>query len=600
MTWPDRSPAVAVFLIFTVAGCNRDEPAIRARAPSDARGEREFAGSSLLVVTLDTVRRDALGFSQAGGTLVASTPVLDALAARSLELTHTWSVAPVTLPAHASLFTGNHPVAHGVHDNLGFQLPQSATTLAERLAREGVTTGAVFAAPVVGPQSGLAQGFETYQGPTFDSGLVERPARWVSEVALAMLDRMASVDGPFFLWAHYFDAHAPHEAGLGVARARRGGVASMEDDRAAYRLEIERIDRQLGRLLDGAFAAARARPLCIVVTADHGEALGDHGEATHGHLLHDSTMRVPLLIHHPRIPPGRCSQTSSLVDLLPTLLELFDLPKEEPLQGQSLVPWLLDQGARERPSPRIVCFETRLPWHEFGWAWLDGACDGRFKWVDRPSPEVFDLDLDPGESRAILEAQHALVDSLAGAVRQLQMKSASFAPAAGAGECSALTNLGYVAARRTAPENKEDLAEPEDRLALVGIRDRGLEALGRGDFAGALAEFGKLRLGNPDPAPASMLIAVTYSRHAESVAESAERMAVLEHAAAAWRDAVEICPADALRHYNLAMTLMDLGRPTQAIPELERCVELAPEDGKAREQLAHARRQQAPPSKDRR
>ncbi len=547
--------------------------------------------AALLIVTLDTVRRDALGFAGGDFTPAVHTPVLDELAKQSVEFTHTWTVAPVTLPAHASLFTGLYPTAHGVHDNLGFRLPDSANTLAEQLAERGFATAAVVAAPVVGASSGLAQGFQTFDGPTEPQ--LERPAGAVTTAAVAALAQLATTQQPFFLWAHYFDAHAPHAAPpVGSAP---GTFASTADERAAYRDEIERIDRQLGRLLAAARAAAGTRPLCIVVVADHGEALGDHREATHGHLLHDATLRIPLLIHHPRFVPGRCSRTSSLVDLLPTLQELFELPDSGASQGLSLLPWLQVDRDRAATTDRIVCFESRLPWHEFGWPWLDGASDGRFKWIDRPRPVLYDLASDPLESVDCTEAQRDRMEALTTALHQLERSAVvDEASVPRSADAAALTSLGYVAARRATPPDPTTLTEPEDRLALVELRDRGLLALEQHGFAAALAAFEELQRRNSDPAPGSLLIAVTRSRDAESRPDGAERQAALEAAATAWQAAIALCPDDALRRFNLAMTLLDLGRRDDAIRELERCVELAPDYSRARDELAAARAEAGP------
>jgi arylsulfatase A-like enzyme len=582
-----RSPAVEALTLavllpaLTLASCSR-------RAAAGAKGPD--ATRALLIVTLDTTRRDVLGFaapqtgSAAGATGAARTPVLDRLAARSVEFTRAWSAAPITLPAHASLFTGLYPDAHGVRDNLGFRLPDAARTLAERFAAHGWRTGAVVAAPVVGPESGITQGFELFDGPSRDSGpdtgRLERPAGVVTRAAVAMAQRLAAGERPFLLWAHYFDAHAPH----GTVRG---------EERAAYRDAIERIDRQLGRLLDAVRDAAGPRPLAIVLLADHGEGLGDHGEATHGHSLQEATLRIPLLIAAPDVAPGRCARTVSVVDLLPTLLDLCGLPADEPLQGRTLLPFLVDPRQREGRDERIVRFESRLPFHEFGWAWLDGACDGRFKWVDRPAPRLFDLDADPGETCDCAADHRERAQEIAAAVRELERPGSAFAAkrdgAADPAVDRAVTSLGYVAARRAAPADQATLQEPPDRFALVDLRDRGLEALSRGDLAAAVAAFEELKEKNPDPAPGSMLIAVARSRAAERLPDGAARQEALAQAAEAWRAAVEICPEDALRRFNLAMTLLDLGRREEAVQELERCVALAPEDAAARRELEKVR-----------
>jgi arylsulfatase A-like enzyme len=573
-----------------VGACSREPQPESAAARAAPQESAPFAGSSLLVVTLDTTRRDALGFAQRAPGFAARTPVLDALAARSLEFTDAWTAAPVTLPAHASLFTGLWPASHGARDNLGSRLPATAETLAERLAERGFATAAVVAAPVVGPASGLDQGFGRFLAPDPASGVLEKPARVVTDEALAELSRFAAAPAPFFLWVHYFDAHAPHVTA--AVPALPGELLTGSDPRAdlpAYRAEVERIDRNVARLLEGARAAAGRRPLAIVVAADHGEALGDHGEATHGHRLHGATLRVPLLVSHPRVPPGRCGQLASLVDLLPTLLEGFGLDGAEQLQGRSLLPWLTGERRRDDLAPRTVVFESRMPWHEFGWPWLDGACDGRFLWADRPRPVLFDLAADPDELHDLTAAEPARAAALAEACARAAALGAPI-DAADASRGGALVSLGYVAARREPPADKSSLPEPEDRFALVELRDRGLELLSRGDFGRARDAFEELRRRNVDPAPATLLLAVAGSRQAESLPDGEERRLALSKAASAWRTALQSCPGDALRHFNLAMTLLDLGAREEAVAELVRARQLAPDDPSIERQLAAARR----------
>src|SRR5262249_52472445 len=143
-------------------------------------------------------------------------------------------------------------------------------------------------------------------------------------------------------WVHYFDAHAPHVARAASAVGRSRGA----DEDAAYRAEVERIDRQFGRLLAAARAASGTRPLFVVVAADHGEGLGEHGEATHGHLLHEATVRIPLLMQHPSLKPGCCDAVASLVDVMPTLADVFGWESQDAVQGRSLLTWLLDPAAR--------------------------------------------------------------------------------------------------------------------------------------------------------------------------------------------------------------------------------------------------------------
>jgi arylsulfatase A-like enzyme len=570
----------------TVSSCRREgeEKTPEAAAPAAAR--RSLRDSSLLIVTLDTTRRDVLGFAARASFEPAHTPALDAFARSAVDFRRAWTVAPLTLPAHASLFTGLYPAVHGVRDNLGFRVPEAATTVAERLAALGFETAAVVAAPVIGRESGIGQGFASFEGPSREDGVEEWPAQKVTDAAAATLGRIAGGARPFFLWVHYFDAHAPHAVRTTPAQGRTGEGGAPYDEAEAYRGEVERIDRNFRRLLAAARSASGGRPLFVVVAADHGEGLGEHGEATHGHLLHEATLRVPLLMQHPSLAPGGCDAVASLVDVMPTLADVFEWNESGPVQGRSLLPCLLETGARGPDESRPVFFESRLPWHEFGWAWLDGATDGRWKRVDRPRTALFDLDTDPGETKDVSDQWPGRARELDAARQEFERVCAGAKPLSTSdGSASALTQLGYVAARTALPGDKSQLREPKDRFALIELRDCGLEELARGRYDVAVERFEQLKEQNPDPAPGTLLIAVVRSRQAEALPDGAGRTASLQRAEAAWRAAVESCPAEANRRFNLAQTLRDLGRDDEAIAELERVVALAPEDATAQRAL---------------
>jgi arylsulfatase A-like enzyme/Tfp pilus assembly protein PilF len=594
---PARARSRWRLLALALSGCSPAKDAQDAVAAALPR-RAPLAGSSVLLITLDTTRRDVLGFADAtpaAGDVEAGparTKTLDALAAEGVEFTSAWAVAPLTRPAHASLFTGRSPEMTGVRDNSVHSLDEAALTLAEEFSRAGHVTAAVAAAPVVGVASGLEQGFSRFVAPPPDGRTAEWAARDVTDAALHELSLVARGGSPYFLWTHYFDPHAPHaKARSSTETWSKAPLVSDADPRAdwpAYRAEVERVDRQLARLLAAARAAAGARPLLVVVTADHGEALGEGGEATHGHALHAATLHVPLLFHHPALRPGRCAQVASQVDLAPTLRAAFGFPESHASSdGISLLSWLMDERPRHDLVARIVRFESRLPWHEFGWPWLDGATDGEWLFTDRPveawvaltpagAPDAASRERDEASAsrRAALRAA-ALAAS--GPFRDGDAREAAPEPPPGLAR-SPLLALGYAAARSTPPVAKSSLIEPHERMALVRLRDRGLELLLRGDFAAAESTFRELLERNPDPAPATLLLAVTASRIAEALPDGEARDAALGRAAAAWRAAVGAAPDAADRHLNLGLTLLELRDREAARIALDRAAELAPDD----------------------
>ncbi|HZN53925.1 MAG TPA: sulfatase, partial [Candidatus Polarisedimenticolaceae bacterium] len=374
-----RTAAMGIALAgaFVAAGCGGS------RAPD------------LVLITLDTVRADRLGcYGHKGGL----TPNVDRLAARSVLFEDASAAVPITLPSHATLFTGRYPTSTGVRNNGTFVLPEGETTLAERLRERGWKTGAVVAAYPLQSRYGLAQGFDIYDEElprTFSRGqplpvhFNERDARAVTDRALEVWKRLAG--GRRFLWVHYFDAHAPYAAPDPFGAAHR---------EAPYEGEIAFVDAELGRLL--AAIAHDAPDAWIVVTADHGEGLGEHGEKTHGVFLYESTLRVPLVIRAPgRWPEGRrVTAPVTLADVVPTLLSLAGMPAATGLDGENLAPLL--EGAT---PGRDVYAESYLPLLEFRFSPLTMIRDGALKYIDAPVPELYDVRADPAESRNLADAR---------------------------------------------------------------------------------------------------------------------------------------------------------------------------------------------------
>src|SRR4051812_30396054 len=294
------------------------------RLPSGVRA----SNLNLLLITLDTTRADrihAYGFNE------VETPNLDRLAREGVLFEQAVSAAPLTLPAHSSIFTGKFPPAHGVRDNGGFFLDEHETTIAERLQARGFTTGGFVGAYVLDHKWGVAQGFQTYfddfdlsKYQSLSLGSVDRPGNEVADKALAWLDRVAG--SRFFGWVHFYDAHSPYTP--------PEPFKSRYDGRP-YIGEIAFVDSQVGRLLAYLDGHDLARKTVVVVMGDHGESLGEHGESTHGFFVYQSTMHVPLLIRTPfdSMAGHRVADTVRSIDVLPTALELLGIRTTDRLEG---------------------------------------------------------------------------------------------------------------------------------------------------------------------------------------------------------------------------------------------------------------------------
>ena len=326
----------------------------------EARSSGIAAGANILLITLDTTRADRLGCY---GHAAASTPALDQLAAGGTCFDSAFAQIPLTLPSHASLLTGMHPAELGILDNGRAALPDDVETLAETCRDRGYRTAAFLAASVLDGRFGLSAGFDVYDDelPAPPGGVIEfdqeRPANVVCDRALAWL--AGNTDSPFFCWVHFFDPHGPYEP----PEPFRSRLADPYDGEVAF------ADTQVGRLMSWLQAHELADRTLVVVASDHGEGLGEHGESAHGVFLYDSTIRVPLILSMPtRIAAGRrVTAVVSLVDILPTLLELLGWPVPGAVSGTSFAGAL--HGNRLPPQSSYARSDYALD--HFGWGRLE-------------------------------------------------------------------------------------------------------------------------------------------------------------------------------------------------------------------------------------
>src|SRR5262245_34928355 len=343
-------------------------------------GAKPTAPPHVLLVTVDTLRPDALGWV-AGRN---ATPAIDALARESFRFKAARSPPPLPLPAHTSLLTALEPPRHGVRDN-GQVLGAEPRTLAEAFRGRGYRTGAVVSGYPLRSLFGLDRGFESYDDrlPVEGDEWRERPAPETTEAALAWVRGRLR---PWFLWVHYYDPHDPYTP---PERLRRPGP------RGAYDGEVALVDEAIGRLREGLARAGSPSRLLTVLTADHGESLGEHGEDTHGFFVYESTLQVPLLVHFPgRVRPGESPLPARLVDVAPTILELAAATPFADVDGVSLGPLLAGKTLVLPPAYA----ETYQPFLGYGWAPLFSLLAGDWKLVDAPRRELYDLRRDPGES----------------------------------------------------------------------------------------------------------------------------------------------------------------------------------------------------------
>jgi arylsulfatase A-like enzyme/Tfp pilus assembly protein PilF len=416
---------------------------------------------NVLLVTIDTLRADAL--SSYGGP--ASTPNLDRLAGHGARFDFAHAHAVVTLPSHTSILSGLLPYEHGIRDNSGFRVKPETMTLARRLKAAGFATGAFVGGFTVTKRFGLTEGFDVYddQMPEIEgAGRAAMPERPAADVAARANEWLARQSGRFFAWVHVFDPHSPYEPPPQFLAAHR--------DRPYYG-EVESVDRALGPLFDR--LATLSKPTVVVVTSDHGEGLGEHGEMTHGMFAYETTLRVPLIIA--RIRPASAGGSEGItihtpvrhIDLVPTVLDALAMQPDSALSGRSLLPLINGEDAT---GERATYFEAMTYNLVRGWAPLRGVIDGREKYIDLPIRELYDLSADPREERNLASTSAARGGALLNLLRTFNVDPPHRPTQESAAASATLRSLGYVSG---AAAPRDVYTEQDDPKRLVDV-DRDL------------------------------------------------------------------------------------------------------------------------------
>ncbi len=438
------------------------------------RGDHQM---SVVLVTLDTTRADHIGVY---GFDEVDTPVIDGLAARGVAFMRAYAPTPLTLPSHTSLFTGTHPPYHGVRDNGAYVASEGLQTLAESFQEAGYRTGAFVGAFVLDSRWGLAQGFDRYfdefEAPKrqeIDLGHVQRPGSEVIDTALAWAREDATA--PFFMWVHLYDPHAPYEP--------PEPFRSRYADRP-YVGEIAWTDSLVGRLTSWLDDSGRSGETYVVVASDHGEGLGEHGESEHGLLLYESAIRVPLIIATPFDEPQDIQRHElvSLIDVMPTVLELTGLETPDDVQGRSLVPLFAKHAEVEGWTDERVYAETFYPRLHFGWSELQAILEPTYKLIISPEPELYDLLQDPGEQNNLASARAATAEALRRETEELVARLEEIATPADTvaldqETLGRLAALGYVGNYSADADNPDvERANPRDKIGIYNdlLRARGL------------------------------------------------------------------------------------------------------------------------------
>ncbi|MFT7465331.1 MAG: arylsulfatase A-like enzyme, partial [Pseudohongiellaceae bacterium] len=573
---PSWTVAVVFVVCCTVGGCQEGEStriskigAQPGAGPAVAQQEAPEAGSgagsgaerpsmperpNLLLVTLDTLRADRLGCY---GYDQASTPVVDALAARGVLFEQAFTPAPMTLPAHTTMMTGLLPPQHGARVNGEHRLGNGLPTLAEQLSAVGYRTGAFIAAFVLDEKFGLARGFDYYGddlSAAYEQEVAEslssyRPGATVVDDALQWLES-GDLAAPLFAWVHLYDAHFPWHA---------HDVADGQDAaKGTYDGEVSYADQQVGRLLSALSQRGSLDNTVVMIVADHGEGLGDHHEIEHGYLLNEEVLHVPWIIAGPGVVMGqRCPSLVSLEDLLPTALALLDVPADSgdgssvSMPGRSLLPAL--QG--ESVHSGISYAETDLPWTAYHWAPQRSLTTNEWKYVDTPQAELYDRTVDRSELVNLVDVRPQITQKMQARLAALEDQlgeTLSEAALLTADEAESLAALGYVgsAGGTDSPADRTDLADVKERLAAKDLSAtlRQREAAGDLSVDERLAMFTELVELSPEtPSFRSQLGSawVDVGRTEDGLMQMAA--------------AVELAPGSAALHYDFGDALQLYG-----------------------------------------
>lgn len=467
-----------------------------------------LARPNVLLITVDTLRADHVG---AYGATFARTPHMDRLAAEGVRMADAIASAPITVPSHASMLTGLYPPAHGVRDNGSAALPPAAVTLTEQLREAGYETQAFVSAVVLSRLYGLDQGFEGYDDDLWAEDaprlfmIRDRPASRTTDRVLAWFDRWkATTDRrPFFTWVHFFDPHQPLQA---PEEDRRGAASE-------YDAEITAADRAVGRIVEALREAGVLDDTIVVLTSDHGESLGEHGEATHAVFVYDATVKVPLVVRYPRaLPAGRTYDGPVRhIDLLPTLLALTRAGTPAPgVQGVDLGPaW---RG--EAPAPALSQYsESLLSELGFGMAPLHALRSDGFKWISAPRPELYDLREDPRELNNLYPAAARRADALD---RELQaiLRATAVSPAATSPmsqeTIEVLQSLGYLA--QGAVRRSMGGMDPKDGIKYYALLEQGRQLAQQRRWAEAEQAVRQILAPLPDHVAARNVLGLTLLR----------------------------------------------------------------------------------------
>ncbi len=566
-----RAAAAVVAVAFLAVGSTLTAAQTPAKAPAQpplkkSAGARPGVrgGPSVLLITIDTVRADHVGCY---GYHEIKTPAIDGLCRDGIVFDRAISQVPLTWPSHVAILTGTYPFWNGVQDFTGPPLRPGIAMLPEAMKRRGYATGAVVSSFVLDRSWGVARGFDfyydTFKGSSFlekDLALVDRRAGETVDEALKWLKQAPR---PFFFWLHLYDPHSPYDPPEPFRSEYRG---------RPYDGEIAYADSQLARVFAWLKQSGLYDSTLIVLTSDHGESLGDHGEREHGYFIYDATVKVPLVVKAPRSSGLKARREAAAVETIaiaPTILGVLGV--RDDIQKQFQTESLL------APHDGLLAYsQTLYPFTSFGWSPLRSLENSQYLYIEAPEAELYDLRHDSNQEHNVIAQQPAIAavmkEKLAAHMQrfappEVATDNASLSPDAAA----KLRALGYIAYRApgTAASSSE-LADPKHKLPEFNAILQATDRLQLRDFTGAQALLETARQQDPK------LYLIPFL-----LAEGAARQGDMKTAVAEFRKTLELNPNFDQAMLGLARPLHALGQDDEARQWLRKALQFNPQNFRA-------------------
>jgi arylsulfatase A-like enzyme/Tfp pilus assembly protein PilF len=530
-----------------------------------ARASAPVSGP-IIIISIDTLRADHL---PAYGYTRVATPAIDALAADGVVFERAYSHAPQTLPAHAALLSGQLPFESGVRDNVGFTIKPGERLLPQMLRDRGFTTAGVVSSYVLRKDTGIAQGFDFFDGEMpagsaeLSIGQVQRDGGESELIAEHWLDSIGTARA--FLFLHLYEPHKPYAPPERFSRY------------APYDGEIAYADEIVGRLVKYLKSHQFYDRSTVILLSDHGEGLGDHGEQEHGLFVYDEAIHVPLIVkQESNVGAGRrVASVVQHIDLVPTILDLVRAPVPGGLRGRSLKPVLEDSGAL---PPAAVYSEALYARYHFGWSELTAITDDRYRYIKAPREELYDLQHDPREQANIAAARPQPRQALRGALDRVVAGASIHPPRDVPAEArERLESLGYVGGQSfAAPRPGESLPDPKDKRQILEQYREAVELAAARRWPQAIAVLEEILRGDPEMADVWGQLAIF-----------ATRLDRFDLAADAYAHHIELQPDEPTAYIGAAAALLKLRKLDEARDHARLAADVAPPANRRARAAAH-------------